>query len=339
MISPPTAIAHDDLMTTDHELLQHLHEGLEYTSAADAHLLLAVSGGPDSVALLRGLLALRDERRLTLTVAHYNHRFRGPEADGDAQFVATLAESWAVPVVIKAAEFSGGSVREESARQVRYEFLEATAQQCGAGFIATGHTRDDQVETVLHHLFRGTGITGLQGIPRERSRHGRHIIRPLREVSRTLVLDFLAQIGQDYRADASNDDVRLTRNWLRHELLPKVRERFPQVDAAVVRMSSQAADTAELTNWIGRQLLQQGLVRREPRLVELSIGCWQDYPRAAWRAALVQLWMEQGWPRQEMSYERWEQLAVLAAADSGAITLPGNIEARKVDAILTIRPL
>lgn len=326
-------------MSTDHQLLQHLRAGLELGRAVDAHLLVSVSGGPDSVALLRGLIALREACQLTLTVAHYNHRFRGDAAEGDARFVSALAETCGVPSVVAAAKTSGGPFREESARQVRYEFLEATARQCGAAFLATGHTRDDQVETVLHHVFRGTGINGLQGIPRERTTRRGRIIRPLLEVSRTQVLDFLAEIGQDYRRDASNDDVRLTRNWLRQELLPKVRERFPQVDAAVVRLSSQAADTAELTIWIGRQLLQQGLVRREPKLVELATGCWRDYPPAAWRAALVELWTEQEWPRQEMGYDRWEQLADLAAAESGAITLPGNIEARKVGAILTIRPL
>lgn len=326
-------------MSTDHQLLQHLRAGLEFARAVDAHLLVAVSGGPDSVALLRGLVALRAACPLTLTVAHYNHRFRGEAADGDARFVAALAETCGLPSVVASAETGGGPFREESARQVRYEFLEATAQQCGAAFLATGHTRDDQVETVLHHVFRGTGVNGLQGIPRERTTRRGRIIRPLLEVSRTQVLDFLAEIGQDYRRDASNDDVRLTRNWLRQELLPKVRERFPQVDAAVARLSLQAAETAELTIWIGRRLLRQGLVRREPKLVELATGSWQEYPPAAWRAALVELWTEQEWPRQEMGYDRWEELAALAAADSGAVTLPGNIEARKVGAILTIRPL
>ncbi|OYW11109.1 MAG: hypothetical protein B7Z55_19815, partial [Planctomycetales bacterium 12-60-4] len=215
----------------------------------------------------------------------------------------------------------------------------SVTQEERAAVIATGHTLDDQVETVLHHVLRGTGVAGLQGIPRERAGNGVRIVRPLLDVARTAVTSFLSAIGQEYRIDASNVDIRLTRNWLRHELLPLIRERFPHADEAIARLSIQAIETTEVVGWLGRELLSRGIVRDEPDLVELSISAWLSYPREAWRAALVQLWMDRGWPRQEMGYERWEEIARIAASDAGAVTLPGNIEARKTGKSLIIRTL
>lgn len=317
----------------------HLQSGLQRTRAERTRIVVAVSGGPDSVALLRGLLDLRDDCELQLIVAHYNHRFRGADSDQDAEFVAALAARFQLPFVLGQADVATAVVREESARQLRYQFLEDVCREHQATHIATGHTRDDLVETVLHHLFRGTGLTGLRGMPWERQTLNATIIRPMLDLARCDVLSYLAAMGQNYRSDASNDDVALTRNWLRQDLLPVIRERFPHVDAAVARLSQQAGETATLSSWIGQQVLAAATHSAIPDHVELATAVLTGYPRAAVRECFVQLWIAQGWPLQEMGFKRWEELADLVFAQSGTTTFPGPIEARRVGALLRLRRL
>jgi len=326
-------------MNSDRDFRSQLQSGLQRTRAERVRIIVAVSGGPDSVALLRGLMELSADHELQLIVAHFNHRFRGADSDQDVRFVAALAERYQLPCVLGHADNATAVVREESARQVRYQFLEEVAQEHQATHIATGHTRDDLVETVLHHLLRGTGITGLRGMPWERLTSDATIIRPMLDLSRQDVESYLTAIEQDYRTDASNSDVTLTRNWLRRELLPDVRERFPQVDEAVARLSQQAGETAVLTQWIGQQVLTAAMHSNADGVVELSTAMLSGYPRAAIREAMVQVWNEQRWPRQDMGFDRWEQLADLVFTKSGTITFPGPIEARRIGERLRLRRL
>lgn len=316
-----------------------LLSGLQRTRAERVRIIVAVSAGPDSVALLRGLIDLRQECELPLVVAHYNHRFRGAESEADARFVAALADRYQLPCIVGQADHATTVVREETARQVRYAFLEQVASEQQATHIATGHTRDDLVETVLHHLFRGTGLTGLRGMLWDRMSLEAILIRPMLDLSRLDVLGYLSAIKQDYRSDASNDDVTLTRNWLRQELLPLVRQRFPHMDEAVARLSQQAGETASLTTWIGQQVLTAATHSATPDDVELATAVLAGYPRAAVRESFVQLWNNRGWPRKEMGFDRWEQLADLVFAKSGTLTFPGPIEARRVGAMLRLRRL
>ncbi|HUQ69788.1 MAG TPA: tRNA lysidine(34) synthetase TilS, partial [Planctomycetaceae bacterium] len=176
---------------------------------AGARVLVAVSGGIDSVALLRAACAARDGLGLQMVVGHYNHRFRGDAADADAVWVASLAQRLGldceIGVADRVAESSVASVPEESARHERYAFLTQLAldRQCVA--VLTAHTADDQVETVLHHVFRGTGLTGLHGIPTDRPlTEGVRLIRPLLDVPRSMLEQYLVDIGQDHRTDATN---------------------------------------------------------------------------------------------------------------------------------------
>lgn len=309
---------------------------------AGQSLLVAVSGGPDSVALLRGLCALQDDCRLTLTVAHYNHRFRGTASDADAAWVTELARHLQLGCEQAAAPVATSSVREADARESRYQFLQAAAAKIGATYVVTGHTRDDQAETVLHHIARGTGLRGLRGIPRSRTLGGVTLLRPLLDVRRADVIAFLADVGQDFRLDVTNADTTLTRNWLRHELLPVLEQRFPEATAALTRLADQADETAQLLEWLGRSLLKQARQDvGEPSAgeVRLNTEVLQQYPVAAIRSAFVELWIEQGWPRLEMTFSHWDHLARLAATPTGGCSLPGPIDARKHRNILVLRDL
>ena len=185
-------------------------------------LVVAVSGGPDSVALLRLLVLLTDEFQLHLTTAHLNHGLRKGEADEEEAFVRRLSEGMGIACICKRVDVRALSEKqrrslEEIGREERYRFLDETAGKCGAAKIAVGHHRDDQAETVLLHLLRGCGPEGLRGILPVRE--GR-IIRPLLEVGRSEILAFLGSEGLSFMTDSSNANPRFLRNRVRNELIP-----------------------------------------------------------------------------------------------------------------------
>ncbi|MBM4076608.1 MAG: tRNA lysidine(34) synthetase TilS, partial [Planctomycetes bacterium] len=151
------------------------HRGLSECLGQSRRVLVAVSGGADSVALLRGMLAVRNDFSLELIVGHFNHKLRGEASDRDARWVSKIAETYSLPFVIQSADENtlhlDQSGLEESARNVRYSFLQQKAIENKCDAIAMAHTADDQIETILHHVFRGTGIAGLRGIPKIRHGH------------------------------------------------------------------------------------------------------------------------------------------------------------------------
>lgn len=192
---------------------------------AGDRVAVAVSGGADSVAMLRILLKLRAELGIVLAVGHYNHCLRGDDSDADEHFVAELARQHELPF------FTGrGDVREHAvankmgiehaAHELRYRWLIELARQQRLEVVATAHTADDQAETVLMKFLRGAGTRGLAGIHPILRRDGVRIVRPLLEVARNEVERYLASLAQPWREDQSNRELRLTRNRIRHELLP-----------------------------------------------------------------------------------------------------------------------
>jgi tRNA(Ile)-lysidine synthase len=192
---------------------------------AGDRVAVAVSGGADSVALLRVLLELRAELGIVLFVAHFNHELRGAESDADEQFVAELARQHDLPYFAGRAnvrEHAAGNKLsiEHAARELRYAWLMKLAQKDHFEAIATAHTFDDQAETVLMKFLRGAGTKGLAGIHPVLLREGIRIVRPLLETQRTEVEQYLASIRQPWREDKSNRDPSFARNRIRHELLP-----------------------------------------------------------------------------------------------------------------------
>jgi len=202
------------------------------------HVLAAVSGGPDSVALLRILEILAGESSLKITVAHLNHCLRGEDADRDEDFVRILCRQRNMAFIAKRVdvrerqEKTGKSI-EEIGRDERYRFLYEAARECGAEKIATGHHRDDQVETFFINLLRGAGLEGLRGI--SPIREGR-LIRPLLHVDRSEILEFLKGEGLSYRTDSSNADPVFLRNSIRNWLLPELKKRYnPRLMEGIAR--------------------------------------------------------------------------------------------------------
>lgn len=191
--------------------------------------LVAVSGGADSMCLLHALLTLRERASITVAAAHFNHQLR-PEADGEERFVRDWCAQQGVPFYVGRADVAkqaaqAGAGIEETARTLRYAFLERTAVEIGADRIATAHQASDNAETILLHLIRGSGLRGLGGIPPVRG----PIIRPLLTVERREIEDYLARHKVPHVEDASNEDTTYRRNYLRREILPRLETLNPRL--------------------------------------------------------------------------------------------------------------
>jgi tRNA(Ile)-lysidine synthase len=307
----------------------------------DVTVLLAVSGGADSVALARAMASLKSGGTGRLCAAHLNHQLRGTESDEDEAFVIDLCRQLGVACEVGRVPFGrlaagGGDGLEDAARKARYGFFRRTAERLGARYLATAHTADDQAETILHRVVRGTGIAGLSGMARTR-RLGPAVtvIRPLLGLRRGQLSDYLAELGQPYRRDSSNDDVRFTRNLIRHRLLPQLADQLnPGVVDALVRLGQLAGEVHEVVDHLVDDLTARCVSNDEPGRVEIDTASLAGEPRYVVRQLLLAAWRRQGWPLQAMGFAQWERLAemVPAAADdrpaaSRRITLPGNVDA------------
>ncbi|HXF92274.1 MAG TPA: tRNA lysidine(34) synthetase TilS [Nitrospiraceae bacterium] len=198
-------------------------------------LLVAVSGGPDSVALLALLHELAPSWKLALSAAHFNYGLRGQESDEDAEFVADLCRRWRIELIARRLTIPvGGGSLQERARVARYQALEEIGQSLGANRIALGHTADDQAETVLMWMLRGAGMTGLGGMPPIRQGL---FVRPLLDVPRADILAYLEARHLTYRVDSSNARAVYFRNRIRRELLPVIMRLAPRAVEAIGRLA------------------------------------------------------------------------------------------------------
>jgi len=308
----------------------------------DVTVLVAVSGGADSVALLRALAELASNHPGSLVVGHFNHRLRGAESDHDEAFVVELAGQLGIACEVGRAEPSApsGDGIEADARRQRYDFLQATAERLGARYVATAHTADDQAETILHRIVRGTGLSGLAGIRRARPLGPAvALVRPLLDVSRAEVLDYLGSLGQTFREDATNQQTQFTRNLLRHELLPLLARQYnPRVADALRRLGTLAGEAQEVIDREVQRLQECYVGALQPGRIEIDLAGLADQPPYLVRELLLSLWRKLRWPQQSMGHHEWSQLARLARSgpdepgpgkSSTPLTLPGAICAEK----------
>ncbi len=324
----------------------------------DVSSVVAVSGGPDSVALLRGLAALKareDAHQWTirsapgvqparLIVAHVHHGLRGAAADLDQRWVADLASRLDLPfqtrrVSTRRAALRDGDGLEAAARKLRYRVLRQIAHEVGARYLFVAHTADDQIETILHRLLRGTGLAGLTGMPRARRLSPAvTLVRPLLGVRRVAVLEYLARLQQPYCVDATNADRSLTRARIRHELLPLLQSYHPQADAAILRLGRLAGDAQDVIDRWARDVFRQAVERIDPQRVRIARGPLAGQPPYLVGEVMLRVWRRQKWPRQAMTFGHWRRLAALAlgAAEETALTLPGDIDARVEGDLLTL---
>jgi tRNA(Ile)-lysidine synthase len=313
-----------------HSLAQRLLTTIrkqDFVRAGD-RVAVAVSGGADSVALLTLLLELRAESGIVLSVAHVNHKLRGDESDEDERFVAQLAREHAMDLHVGLAPVDARSSGiEAAARELRYGFFRELAREGRATKIVTAHTLDDQAETVLLRIFRGTGIRGLAGIhPRiifeDAARAFGEVVRPLLGVRRAALLDYLRATGQKWREDSSNQSADFLRNRLRHRLLPVITEEFGQ--AAVEHMAELAEIArAEDQHWVVHPEVrtESGGGSEAPHLMSLPIGSLPigsllALPLASQRR-LVRNWMGANTPGLATSFRLIEEVLDLARGKAG----------------------
>jgi tRNA(Ile)-lysidine synthase len=212
--------------------------------------LAMVSGGPDSVALLRALVEIGSRP----VVLHVDHGLRGEESREDARFVRELCERLEVPCIARSIEVGGGNVQDE-ARRERYLLAEEIMGEHGLSVVATGHTADDVAETVLLNLARGSGLRGLSGIPPVRGR----VVRPLIENRRAEILTYLSLLNQPYRTDPTNLTPKYARNRVRLEVLPVLEELYPGAGGNIARAASLLREDLEvLEGLVAGRIRQRG---------------------------------------------------------------------------------
>jgi len=272
-------------------------------------VLVAVSGGADSVALAHALHRLRRRLDLRLVLAHLHHGIRGRAADADAAFVRRLARRLGLPLIAERADVpalarAAGVSLEMAARQARYEFLLRAARQTGADAVAVAHTADDQAETVLLRLARGAGPQGLGGMDARSQRDGLTILRPLLGLRHADLVAFLKQNRLRWREDASNRDVHFLRNRVRHELLPLIEKRLnPRIRDALLRTADvlraeqawlDELAAAALADCVGAarspDAARRATVTEHPALAVRKLAA---LPLAA-RRRVVRLWLSGG---------------------------------------------
>ena len=226
-------------------MLSRLESGLRLSGYEPGkQIVVACSGGPDSTALTLGLSQLL-ARDTPIGAAHFNHRARGPEPDADEHFVLEFCALLGIPLPVERAPTQSDGISEAPARELRYRFLQRAAGELGAPFVAVAHTADDQAETVLLRISRGTGLHGLAAMPYSRAiAEGSQVsvIRPLLDATRAEVTEFLEQRGITARLDSSNTDDRYARNRIRHHVLPALKEINPAVVQAITRLAKIARE-------------------------------------------------------------------------------------------------
>lgn len=332
-------------------LLESIAETWPSCRWRSTRLLLAVSGGADSMAMLRAFHCLQPNADL-IAVAHFNHGWRGAESDQDAEFVKQATGTLGVPfhlgMPIEGQEANSASQSEEAARELRYSFLVKTAYSIGARYVVTAHTVDDRIETLLHNLFRGTGLAGMSSLRNSRPLdEDLVLVRPMLRVSREEVLEYLQHEGQGYREDSSNQDSSYRRNFLRNEVLPLLRTQYGDaVNRQLLQFSETAGEMNEMLDSLARDYWSQV---EEMRVRQVRVGDSKDlgisFPtrsllKVDWpilQRALLARWSEVGWPLGPMNRSAWNRIRSLheieaqvagTGEDAKQITsqqLPGNL--------------
>jgi len=290
-------------------------------------ILIAFSGGPDSTALLSLFLAVRGELRLKLALAHFNHRLR-PAAREDEAFARLTAKKLNLPIAVGSGNVKAYAARrkmnlEEAGRELRYAFFKKAAKKLRADKIATGHTADDQAETVLMRILRGTGLRGLGGI-RPLAEGG--VIRPLLGIERKDIARWLAAQRLDFRTDESNLDLRFFRNRIRHEVLPLLKRIEPKAVSQLGRLALILQDEEDLRTGPegerGRSSLDAESLSRLPKALA----------RRAVRGFLARL----AGSTRGFTFNDVE--AVLALAEGKALTLRGGLNLRRDKGLIAVKP-
>lgn len=303
--------------------------------------LVGLSGGADSVALLRALCRVKGGMTGRIVAAHFNHGWRGEESNGDERFCRELSESLDIPCLFgSGAAANEKSKTEEGARRARYAFFRRAAEEVGARYLVLAHHRDDQVETVLQRMIRGTSLRGLAGIPRlRRLSELTTIVRPLLSCPRRVIEKYLAAIGQPYRMDSTNSNPAWMRNRIRAELIPLLEEKFsPQASRAIARLAQESAESLAFLDGLASEAMSL-LVREHHASNSVTLRNIEALNPYLLRLVLIHIWRFMNWPEGEMTRRHWKKLTadLLSKKDGSLGQYPGAIHVSQVDATYVFR--
>lgn len=288
-------------------MLNKLHRMLreyEMTAPGD-HVICAVSGGADSMALLFAMYLLRDKLGIRLSAAHFNHHLRGEESRRDEDFVKNFCDRYEIPLYLGGARVEAGKKGlEAAARDARYAYLRSLP-----GTVATAHTADDNAETVLMHLIRGTGLKGLGGIAPVNN----GVIRPMLGITRDEVIDFLEEYHISYVEDSSNGSDRFLRNRIRHRVMPLLAEENPRIgenlSAMALRLREDEQALQELSGYTG----------------DISVSALREMCPALRKRALERFLKDCGVREPEAEHIALAEALVFSGKPSAQADLPGGV--------------
>ncbi|MDQ0285368.1 tRNA(Ile)-lysidine synthase [Desulfofundulus luciae] len=303
-------------------------------------VLVGVSGGPDSVALLHLLWRMKGELHISLAVAHLNHMFRGEEARADARLVEELAKGLGLPVHVE--EFDVPAYRErtglsaqDAARRVRYRFFEEVARRIGASRVALGHHADDQAETIIFNFLRGTGPAGLKGIPPVRGKY----IRPLLDVRRCEIERYCREHSLPVREDASNKKTIYTRNRIRLELIPRLEAEYnPRLVDALVHLGHICREENDYLEEQAALLYGRALKTQKEHSLLFTVPEMLSSPLALVRRVLRRAWRHLTGTEGDLSYLQVESLLALLHNPAGGkvVELPRGVRASRQGLVLRL---
>ncbi len=333
-------------------ILQSVAAQWPYRRWQQYNVLVAVSGGRDSVALLRTLVAIgqsmeeqpgnsveavssvESAHASRLVVAHFNHQLRGKDSERDQEFVQRLAEEMQLECHVGSATVSNeGNVSSSSSenmlRDQRYNFLVDIARKTHCRYIATAHHAGDQAETVLFRIVRGTGVSGLAGIPPTRLvDDSLTIVRPMLYVDPAQIDAAMRQWNQPFRTDVSNASSAYSRNFLRNEVLPMLRQRFgEQVDSNINRLARQAGENQSFISSVVAELLPQAIERQSPNRTVLNCDHLVGAAPVVLRELFAEIFRNQNWPMEAIGFRELDRLAEIATSgsDVAKFQLPGGV--------------
>ncbi|GGA52164.1 tRNA(Ile)-lysidine synthase [Kroppenstedtia guangzhouensis] len=302
-------------------------------------VLVGVSGGPDSIALLHALCRIASSHRWKVAAVHVNHGLRGENSQADEKYVRTCCDRWEIPCEVEQVEVKKviaqkGGNKQALARSLRYAAFLRAAQRIGAECLALAHQADDQVETLLMRLIRGTGPAGLAGIPATREWRGLRIVRPLLEVWRSDVEAYCTRYGLNPRLDESNRDPSFTRSRIRHHLLPGLESYNSRVKEALFQLAHLAADEEKYWKKITEKEALRVITDSGQQWVEVDIGILMELGVALQRRVikLILNCLEEDDENETVTLDAVERIRRLAMSmdPSGETSLPGGVRAERI---------
>ncbi|MBD3426117.1 MAG: tRNA lysidine(34) synthetase TilS [Candidatus Omnitrophica bacterium] len=301
-----------------------------YMFRENDRVLVAVSGGADSVCLLNVLESVKRSLGIDTVIANMDHCLRGKESARDSDYVRKLSLQLGLPFEHKKVDVSSsvkkGASLEERARDERYRFFREAARRSGCNVIATGHTMDDQAETVIMRVIYGASPVSLSGIPPVREEKGLKLVRPLIRVSREQILDFLEKNGVGFVEDSSNSDVMFLRNKMRLEVLPFLEKYNPRVKRSLVNLSDAVREDLEYLQQQSRKAMEGSRNRTRISIKDIILQ-----PKALRREVFKQLFTNAGGNVKKLSYRHWMLMdRFLRESEKGrSLDFPGDIRVTK----------